>query len=46
VFMVAKDVPAGPVQVRAWLWLGPKGAPTSQYQFMSTQMMTIQSLHP
>ena len=46
VFMVAEDVPTGPVQVRAWLWLGPKGAPTSQYQFMSTQMMTIQSIHP
>ncbi len=46
VFMVAENVPAGPVQVRAWLWLGPKGAPTSQYQFMATQMMTIQSIHP
>ena len=46
VFMVAENVPTGPVQVRAWLWLGPKGAPTSQYQFMATQMMTIQSIHP
>ena len=46
VFMVAKNVPKGPVQVRAWLWFGPKGAPTSQYQFVSTQMMTIQSVAP
>lgn len=45
-YMVAMDVPKGPVQVRAWLWFGPKGAPTSQYQFMSTQMMTIQSIAP
>ena len=46
VFWGAENVPAGPVQVRAWLWFGPKGAPTSQYQFAASQMMTIQSMHP
>jgi hypothetical protein len=46
VFWVMLDVPKGPVQVRAWLWFGPKDAPTSQYQFMTSQMMTIQSIHP
>lgn len=46
VYEIAKDVPQGPVQVRAWLWFGPKGASTSQYQFVSTQMMTIQTVGP
>jgi hypothetical protein len=46
VYMVAKDVPAGPVQVRAWLWFGPKGAPSSGYQFVSTGLITIQPVSP
>lgn len=46
VYMVAKDVPAGPVQVRAWLWFGPKGAPTSPVQFVSTSLITIQPIAP
>ncbi|HYM14512.1 MAG TPA: hypothetical protein VEZ14_03060 [Dehalococcoidia bacterium] len=46
VFMVAKNVPVGPVQVRVWLWFGPKGAPTSQYQFITTGMITIQAVAP
>ena len=45
-FIVATAVPKGPVQVRSWIWFGPKGAPASQYQFVTTQMMTIQSIHP
>ncbi len=40
-FMIAEDVPKGPVQVRVWLWFGPKDAPTSQYQFVATSMITI-----
>jgi len=44
IFWRAKNAPKGPVQVRAWLWFGPKGAPTSQYQFVSTGMITIQTL--
>lgn len=46
VFMLAKNVPVGPVQVRVWLWFGPKGAPTSQYQFISTGMITIRPVTP
>ncbi len=46
VFWGVRNVPKGPVQVRAWLWFGPKGATTSQYQFVATQMMTIQSIAP
>ncbi len=46
VFMKAKNVPVGPVQVRAWLWLGQKGAATSQYQFISTPFITIQTINP
>jgi hypothetical protein len=46
VFLLAKNVPVGPTQVRAWLWIGPKGAPTSVYQFISTEMITIQSVTP
>lgn len=46
VFWLAKDVPAGPVQVRAWLWIGKKGAPTSQYQFITTDMITIRPVTP
>lgn len=44
VFMVARDVPKGPVQVRAWLWFGSKDAPTSGYQFVSTGLITIQTI--
>lgn len=44
VFMIAKNVPPGPIQVRAWLWFGPKGAPTSQYQFVATNLITIQTI--
>jgi hypothetical protein len=44
VFMVAKDVPKGPVQIRAWLWFGAKGAPTSNYQFVTTGLITIQTI--
>lgn len=44
VYMIAKDVPKGPVQVRAWLWFGAKGAPTSNYQFVSTGLITIQTI--
>ncbi len=44
VFMIARDVPRGPVQVRAWLWFGDKGAPTSQYQFVPTPFITIQTI--
>ena len=46
VYWVAKDVPTGPVQVRVWLWIGPKGAPTSQYQFITTEMITIRPVTP
>ena len=44
VFFVAKDVPQGPVQIRAWLWFGAKGAPTSSYQFVSTGLITIETI--
>lgn len=46
VFMVATDVPKGPVQVRAWLWFGDKDDETSDYQFVSTGLVTIQSRAP
>ena len=46
VFMVANDVPPGALQVRAWLWFGPKGAPTSQWQFVQTPFITIQTIRP
>ncbi len=45
-FFIARDVPKGPVQVRAWLWFGPKGAPTSAYQFVQTPFITIQTITP
>ncbi|HEY7801119.1 MAG TPA: hypothetical protein VIE40_00465 [Dehalococcoidia bacterium] len=44
VFMQAKGVPVGPVQVRAWLWFGQKGAATSQFQFITTPFITIQTV--
>lgn len=43
IFMLARNVPTGPVQVRAWLWFGDKGAPTSPYQFVMTPFITIQT---
>jgi hypothetical protein len=43
VFLVANDVPAGPVQARAWLWFGPKGAPASQWKYVSTGLITIKT---
>lgn len=46
VFMIARNVPTGPVQVRAWLWFGAKGAATSQYQFITTPFITIQTIAP
>lgn len=45
-FFIFKDVPKGPTQVRGWLWFGPKGAPTSAYQFFSTPLITIQTERP
>jgi hypothetical protein len=46
IFWLAKNVPSGPVQVRVWLWLAPKGAPTSAYQFITTEMITIRPVTP
>jgi len=43
-FLIAEGVPKGPVQVRAWLWFGEKGAPTSQYQFVATPLITIRTI--
>lgn len=43
-FMIAEDVPKGPVQVRAWIWFGHKDDPTSQYGFVSTGMITIETV--
>ena len=44
VFMIAKDVPKGAQQARVWLWFGNKDAGTSQYQFVSTPFITIQTI--
>ena len=41
IFFVMQDVPVGPVQVRSWLWFGPKGSPTSQWRYTSTALTTI-----
>ncbi len=41
VTMIAEDVPRGPVQVRAWLWFGRQGDPTSQWQYVETNYITI-----
>ena len=43
VFMIAKDVPPGATQVQAWLWFGAKGAASSQYEFVETPLITIQT---
>ena len=45
VFMVAKNVPVGPVQIRAWLWFGKKGDTTSAYQWVSTGLIAIQTIN-
>ena len=45
VFMVAKNVPVGPVQIRAWLWFGKKGDSTSAYQWVSTGLIAIQTIN-
>lgn len=45
-FFIFRDVPAGPTQVRGWLWFGPKGSPTSAYQFFSTPLITIRTERP
>lgn len=46
IFFIARDVPKGPVQVRAWLWFGDKGAATSAYQYVQTPFITIQTITP
>lgn len=43
VFAIVKDVPTGPTQVQAWLWFGNKADTTSQYQFVETPLITIQT---
>lgn len=43
IFHIIRGVPAGPVQIRAWLWFGAKGSPTSPYQFFETPLITIQT---
>jgi hypothetical protein len=42
VFFPVSNVPRGPVQIRAWLWFGPKDAPTSAYQYVEVPLTTIQ----
>ena len=44
VTMIAEDVPRGPTQVRAWLWFGTKGQPTSNWQYVDTGYITIQTI--
>ncbi len=44
VYGIARNVPKGPVQVRAWIWFGQKGAPTSQYQYVTTGLVTIRTI--
>jgi len=43
VYAIADDVPKGPIQVKAWLWFGEKGASTSQWQYVETSLFTIQT---
>ncbi len=45
-FLVIRDVPTTPTQVRAWLWFGDKGATTSAWKFFSTPLITIQPRKP
>lgn len=42
-YAIARNVPPGPIQVKAWLWFGPKDAPTSQYQYVETPLFSIQT---
>ena len=44
IFMQVLDVPLDASYVRAWLWLGNEGDPTSQYQFIMTPPITLQTL--
>jgi hypothetical protein len=46
IFMVAEDVPSGPVQAKTWLWFGEKDAPTSQWQFVQSPFITIETITP
>jgi len=46
VFMIAENVPPAPVQVKTWLWFGPKDAPTSQWLFVQSPFITIQTISP
>lgn len=41
---IADDVPVGPVQVRAWIWFATKDAPTSQWNWVDTGKITIQTV--
>jgi hypothetical protein len=43
VFMEILNVPLDAAYVRAWIWLGQEGDPTSQYQFIMTPPITIQT---
>jgi hypothetical protein len=45
VTLIADNVPRGPVQVKAWLWFGTKGSPTSQWQYVQTSLITIQTVN-
>jgi hypothetical protein len=45
VTMIADNVPRGPTQVRAWLWFGTKGQPTSNWQYVETGYITIQTVN-
>jgi hypothetical protein len=46
VTLVAENVPTGPVQVKTWLWFGEKDAPGSQWQFVQSPFITIQTISP
>jgi hypothetical protein len=43
VFHLIEGVPPDAAYIRSWLWFGPRGATTSQYQFVSTPAITIQT---
>jgi hypothetical protein len=44
--MTDVDVPPEAVYVRGWLWFGNSGDGTSQYQFIMTPPITLQTLNP
>ena len=46
IFGIARNVPVGPVQIRGWLWFGSKTDPTSAFAFVSTGLVTIQTISP